>query len=871
MTQITRILIANHTHHDIGFNDYQDVAFRQHGEFVRDALDLIEATADRRESDRYRWVCEVTGPLMKYLREAGPAEQERFRYWQGQGAIDVAAMQYNLTPLLTPEQMRRSLYPVRVLREEMGIEVETAMQDDVNGISWLFADLLPMIGVDFLTLAINQSRGRAPRPFPGGFWWEGPAGNRLLTWNGFHYLFGRSQAKLGDWRFVDESLPPYLEALERDESFPFDTLYVESTHPMRVDNGPPDARMAEFVQQWNDEGRTPVLEFSTPRLFRDHLRDEWGDSLPTWRGDWTDWWADGAASSAYETGLNRVTHELLASAETLASWLVADGRQPELAGDFVERVYESMTLYDEHTWGAFSSIDAPGSLFTRAQWNRKANFAYDAAMHTHDMLTRSARQLAAGVATRLPEGRFNLGDLDTDAAYPTDPDAQLLVFNTLPYERTMIVEVPEFRSGGAPGGMLESFFPRDVPWGGPPHTDLARRRLTVPGSGYAFARIEGGIDDDDLIADDLQIENEFYRVVIDSGTGAIASWIDKRTGHEHADTMPEGGFGQIVHETVDSPLGRDALYLQDFGSWDFGYWQQDPPFDRRVPDAVHSVRTFLEPGYAVAEIDVELRGCSSAKLRVALPSREAVLHVDWHVNRLAITDPDSLYVLFPTKLDGQDYTLDVNGVPLTPDVDQLPGAVRDFFPLRRWADVSDGERGVTLVALEAPLLQLGGISTNRIADAVSPDRPGFVSWAMNNHWMVNFKASQEGEATLRYRLTTHDGACDPAQAQRFAETESVSPIVLRDYVPVGEERGILLPLPEIAGVEATVKPATFGDGLIVRLRNNSSATVDVPLGALQALGAVDPVGVLEEPLSSAPVTLGSGAEASFRIAPRTWS
>src|SRR3954466_6383497 len=260
MPKIERILVANHTHHDIGFNDYQDVAFRQHGEFVRGALDLIEATAGEDPANQYRWVCEVTGPLVRYLRTAGRAEVERFRYWQERGAIDVAAMQYNLPPLLSPEQMRRSLYPVRELREEMGISVETAMQDDVNGVSWLFADLLPRIGVDFLTMAINQARGRAPRPFRGGFWWQGPAGNRLLTWNGFHYLFGRSQAKLGDWRFVDQSLPFYLDALERDDTFPYDFLYCESTHPMRVDNGPPDARMAQFVREWNEQGRTPRIE-----------------------------------------------------------------------------------------------------------------------------------------------------------------------------------------------------------------------------------------------------------------------------------------------------------------------------------------------------------------------------------------------------------------------------------------------------------------------------------------------------------------------------------------------------------------------------------------------------------------------------------
>ena len=865
MPKISRILLANHTHHDIGFNDYQDVALRQHGEFVRDALDLIEATADRRPTDQYRWVCEVTGPLVRYLREAGSGEVERFRYWQQRGAIDVAAMQYNLTPLLSPEQMRRSLYPVRVLREEMGITVETAMQDDVNGASWLFADLLPLIGVDFFTMAINQSRGRAPRPFPGGFWWEGPAGNRLLTWNGFHYLFGRSQAKLGDWRFVDESLPYYLRTLEESEDFPYDVLYAESTHPMRVDNGPPDARMAEFVREWNDQGRTPTLEFATPRMFRDELLTRWADRLPVWRGDWTDWWADGAASSAYETGMNRATHEVLASAEVLASWLLADGRTPDLAQDFVERVYESMTLYDEHTWGAFSSIDAPESLFSKAQWNRKANFGYDAAMHAHDMLTRSARALASERGHRLAEGRFNLGDLDAEAAYPTDPEARLLVLNTLPYERTVNVEVPEFRSGGAPAGMLEGFFPRDVPWGGPPHTEIERVRVTVPGFGFAFADPAETIAGAGLVADGLIIENEFYRVVVDPVTGAIASWIDKELGSDFADSMAEGGLGSYLHEVVDSPDGRDALYLQDFGSWDFGYWQTSPPFERQGPRSVACTPARLEAGQAVIDVQIEARGVRRATLRIALPSRTKSLHLDWLLDKEPQTSPESVYVLFPLKLDGQDYTVDLNGIPARPNDDQLPGSVFDFHPIRRWADVSDGTRGVTLVSLDAPLLQLGGINTNKIAEQLVPERPALVSWALNNHWMVNFKAIQDGKIPLRYRLTTHAGACAPAAANRFAEEESVAPVVLRDYRPTGATSGSFLSLPDVAGLEVHVKPATFGDGIVVRLRNITDADVRVPLPAFAELGAVSGVDALEADAGAPAQVVPARGEVGIRI------
>ena len=39
MGKIKKIYICNHSHTDIGFTDYQDACFRQHGEFVEQALD----------------------------------------------------------------------------------------------------------------------------------------------------------------------------------------------------------------------------------------------------------------------------------------------------------------------------------------------------------------------------------------------------------------------------------------------------------------------------------------------------------------------------------------------------------------------------------------------------------------------------------------------------------------------------------------------------------------------------------------------------------------------------------------------------------------------------------------------------------------
>ena len=143
MGQIKTIYITNHSHTDIGFTDYQNLIYRQHAEFTDQALDLIEATQEYPEEARYRWTMEVTGMTEYFLKFASPEQIDRLRKWQQAGAIDIGAMQYNTTPLLTIEQMIRSLYPVRRIRDTYDLDIRTAMQCDVNGVSWIFAELLP--------------------------------------------------------------------------------------------------------------------------------------------------------------------------------------------------------------------------------------------------------------------------------------------------------------------------------------------------------------------------------------------------------------------------------------------------------------------------------------------------------------------------------------------------------------------------------------------------------------------------------------------------------------------------------------------------------------------------------------------------------
>ena len=102
----------------------------------------------------------------------------------------------------------------------------------------------------------------------------------------------------------------------------------------------------------------------------------------------------------------------------------------------------------------------------------------------------STYKLAAPLGAKGPEGIFNLGDLDPKEAFKPSGIEEVLVINTLPWERTVIVEEPEPRGGAAPVGILDCFFNRGSGWGGGrPIPPVRRLGGIVPAMGYAFLKI----------------------------------------------------------------------------------------------------------------------------------------------------------------------------------------------------------------------------------------------------------------------------------------------------------------------------------------------------------------------------------------------
>ena len=393
--------------------------------------------------------------------------------------------------------------------------------------------------------------------------------------------------------------------------------------------------------------------------------------------------------------------------------------------------------------------------------------------------------------------------------------------------------------------MLESFVPRGIPWGGDkPSVQERRIKVELPAFGFKWIDMDSKSDESDLKCGSNFIENSFYRIEIDSNTGGIKSLFDKELNKEFAGVHRGWQIGQLVHQEVDPGTdgysdvtltpGRDALNAKwDFSQVpDFGAWNTNIKFINRTCENVKVANPVIERGRVAISATGILRGVKRATVLYWLDSNMKTLGIEWELDKEHVRDAEEIFVAFPANLGSPKFRGDINAVPFTPDIDQLPGTVRDWFPVRDWVDVSDGNYGMTLAPIDAPLVQLGGITTAKAAQKLNPEGPVLMSWALNNHWMVNFKASQGGIIPLRYQITTHSGDVDDAAAAKYAYEVQHPAIILRDYERrASTQSQSFISLKSASALNISAKEALDGRGIILRvhsaIRDHQKVILDI--------------------------------------------
>lgn len=845
---IREIQLVSHTHTDFGFTDYPDTVFRHHNRIIDRAIEVCEAEAERDDAAQFRWTCEVAAITENWLQTASSSQIDRFLALHRQGKMGIGGMLVHWTPLVSPANAARSMRAIDRLRRDYELDVDIAWQCDVNGLGWHWVDLLLDMGIKGMVLAPNPHRGMPFETQQRMFNWQSPSGRTLPALHGWHYSVGAWGFFLGDDDMdkTQAAIDRMLANLEARGGYDHEAILCQVTNPAAIDNGFP-TNISAFVERWNAEGRRPFLRLSTlDQAFDALLADPAVKTLPTWTGDWTDYWADGVGSTAFETALARETERHLPALDLFAA-LREKGEHPLL-----DKAMTALQFYDEHTWGAFCSVIAPDSPFSRSHLSWKTGRAFESFALTQEALAEEARDLArertgGPVENDIPIRRGTTG--------PTSVEEQSYwVLN--PTSRPLQLRWPVTwdYGGAAPQTILHAHltndYHQDMKVDRPGFTSSATHILSADLPPFGEAVIRPVAVEPRGTGGPGWIETAEAHLEVDPRDGSIARLVRRRDERDWL--AGSEGLGRLVYEDLADPTRGRASIFGETGDWQYDWsrletiaWPKSAPqFNRRTaPDVVvrQARSTMFGP-----EIDVDLAWPHGDKARITYRLAPETDRVDMRisVDKVPVTTPESMHLLFGLPGADPQFQVDVGDQTIAVDSEQVPESSRAWVTLQKYAAMATEQAALVVASPDVPLVQPGGIHTDR---ATHPDlsQPVLAFWLFNNHWDVNFAAAQTAhKLTFRFSLQLSD-TLDLDAARLHAEAATVRPTIVRAYDAAPMAAKPLLTLSNPA-LDMRIMPADDADAYVVTLINSAdhdvSSTLTTTDRKVRALQPVDPVG-----------------------------
>jgi hypothetical protein len=741
------VYVLPHSHTDIGYTKLQTEVEQDHWRFYEEAIEAARRTADYPPGAQFKWNVEVLWAVDSYLDQAPPEKQQQFVEAVQKGWIGLDALYGNeLTALCRPEELVRLVDFAGQVSRRCGVEIDSAMITDVPGYTWGLTTVLAQAGVKYFSIGPNSGHriGRTLETWGDkAFYWATPCGSRrVLCWI----------PRTGYYRaFVNEDqLLGLIRRMEQTD-YPYDLIQVRYC---LGDNAGPGVDLSELAKGWNAKYAYPkVVIATTSEMMRDFER-RYGDEVPEVRGDFTPYWEDGAGSSSRETGLNRSAAERLSQAETLWAML----HPSAYPADAFYAAWRQVILYDEHTWGAHNSISQPDGDFARGQWTIKQAFALEADRQSRDLLAKAVAPVEqAGEKVEA-----------------------LLVFNTSGWPRSEVVVLPEEMN--LAGEQVQSAGQITVPSQRLSTGELAFLASDVPPLGAKRFTLSPGepARTGDASAESTTLINGQLRVSVDEETGAVASLTRADLPVDLVDR--EAGLGLSAYRYV---AGRDPADPQPNG-----------PVTIRVKEA----------GPLVASLAVESAapGCRKLVREVRLASGQDHVELLNVVDKEKVRTPEGVHFGFSFHVPEGVMRMETPWAVVRPEEDQLAGACKNYFTVNRFVDVSNEAFGVTWATLDAPLVEVGGITMDVAPnwrnldcwiDRLEPTQTLY-SYVMNNYWETNYKADQEGPTPFRYAVRPHAGPFDAMAAARFG-IERSRPLVAVAVAPNA---------PEVVPTRLRVKP-----------------------------------------------------------------
>ncbi len=887
------------SHHDAGYTDLASQVLLEQDRWLDRLVDFSRETADYPEAARFRAVIEQGWSLLHYLRRAPEERRHGLLELLRRGDIEVSALFGNMvTELCDDETLIRALYSVAELSRQHGFRVRTAEHNDIPGFCWGLSEALVDAGVEMFCPGLptyynwghdwpsfwDDAAIFGRKDVPGAFWWQTPAGKRLLVWCNNRGCGGSSDPAMPD-------LPRCLRSYELN-GYPGNLLRWPVVGASR-DNSPYIRGFADTIKGWNERWEWPRLICSTNSRFLDDLLPTLPEDLPVHHGGLPGQdYPSGAMSTARASATARYVQAGLPVAEQLACTAMA------LAGHTVNRsrlnaAWEALLWHCEHTWG----YHFPAGPVARTAELEKAVHAHRADALTQEIANKAAACLADSV--RLTRDAIHLvvfnpspwqrtdrvrhplreidncgGELVTRLAGEQEPGAMLrpaILNNRWPVHPPLDLAAGHFRLIDVQSGATVPFQVLPVSDALGDVVDAAQRvglgsgtrRLghfdeplglahdlcfvanDVPAGGWRTYRMEADqASPSTTYLRQTTLENAHYRIGVQPETGTIRSIIDKQVERELVASYAEYPFGSLI---VVDPQGRAHL---------------------SALTAIHP----MESGPVLSRLRLEYAAPGHPRIQLTLVLWHDLPVIEIAAHVLKAPDPlFSVHLAFTFAIAGGRFTVDEALTTIDPAHDRLPGAYLNRLACRNWVRLGDSTSTLYWSSLDSPIFSLGRLWPSRMSPAhtcvvdarysVSPQVPEdlaggaiFSTLYMNNVG-TNFAVSQEGSCLFRYVIaSTAAASVHPDTCNRFGASarHPLTAIYTRH-----EGNRTLPPTSPWLQISdsciqvVTLKPALDGNGFILRLRNSRKEPVSAGIRFVGSpLQWVQPVSITEAPLDT---------------------
>ena len=699
------------SHEDLGYCAYIEKLHYECYEYLKKAMELSK------KHDGFKYMIEHFWWLDAFDSYATDEEKSELKKLISEKKIDLNAVHSGVhTSWASSEQLVREMYfGCREAKEKYGITPKCAFFVDLSGASWSVANVYPKMGVKYIGFFPNNFRNSYfNENVPPLFWWEDKSGEeKLLVWYQRAY---RQYGLDGIWCDTLRQYPEgkfYFDTTKTVKTEKWFSERISKLEPCAYDILPisfyddreiPTTMLLTVCEEMNKKWKYPKFSLEIPSVFMEKIEKKYGDTLPTFRGDISDQWADYATISPKLTSKKREATKKLYDTEMLLAFDSILNGKKYAENDF-RNIYFKLSEFDEHCWATSSK--------------------HPQKMHRHNI---------DKVKIKTVDDSNVMLDKILDDVCPKSNDNTISVVSTVPQKRSSRIFAKA--DGQIPANLNHQILPNGK----------------VVTSKVEFSGVEQKTFDpitpykESIRIDADYIETDFYKICLNYKTKKIVSIVDKESGKEYIDKSSRFEFGQFVYAYTEG--------------------KNDPNLSFEIPKKTDFELYEGEIAYVIVGKGYEEQSGATVTSQFVFYKNDRTIDVNLKYENATGLIGDfydrykkNYFFAFPFNMANPKFYTELPVGEKCENSEYIPLNANDFTVTQNWLSVEDDNEGIAIYTKDMPVFHLSDIKYNQFKNGFSADKGHVFLYASSNRCNNLFYTSlDECQAEFNLSLITYGKA-----------------------------------------------------------------------------------------------------------------